>query len=267
VVYPAQVYSAAIVSGWFWLMIIPAVIVAYCLLYGASFASKGESHSAARYLWPACAALVYVSLVYSSVFSMAERPELIRNLYALNQSGLRWNPQVGDYLFRWLHMVLGAVTVGGFFAGVLGRNDPEAFPVAKRMFTFGMAAAAAAGLVYLMSLGDILPALMRTPAMWALTAGLLLSGGALHLFYRRKFIFAGLALFISLVTMVAARHQVRLLKLHATFDPASWKIAPQWPPFLIFAACLLVAFAIIAYMLRLFFRQETSDDRRVTPLR
>jgi hypothetical protein len=179
-VYPTQVYSAAIVSGWFWLMIIPAVMTAYSLLYAASFAAKAAQGSVAQFLLPAVPALLYVSLVYSSVFSMAEHPDLIRRLYGLNQSDLHWNPKVSDYVLRWLHMVLGAITAGSFFAGAVGRNDSAAFPVAKKFFTYSMAAAAAAGLGYLLSLGDILPGLMHTPAIWALMAGILLSGGALR---------------------------------------------------------------------------------------
>ncbi len=253
-VYPAQVYSAAIVSAWFWLMIIPAVFVAYFLLYAASFASRTAPVSVMRFLLPALAALVYVSLAYSSVFSMAERPDLIRRLYALGQSGLRWNPEVGDYALRWLHMVLGAVAVGSFFAGVVGRKDPAVSAAARKYYTHGMGAAAAAGLGYLFTLGGILPGLMRSPAIWALTAGIVLAGGALHLFYKRRFYPAGGALLVSLLCMVVVRHQVRLLRLGADFDPASWKTAPQWTAIWIFAAALLAAVGAMAYMLRLFRR-------------
>ena len=122
VVYPRQTYAAAITSGWFWLNVITAVIIAYYALYRASLKGERTGKISLPVLGLALLGLIYVSLVYSSVFSMAERPGLIHDLYAKDQSGLAWNNAPGDYILRWLHMILGAVTVGGFFVGMLGRN-------------------------------------------------------------------------------------------------------------------------------------------------
>ena len=257
--YPRQMYSASIVSGWFWFLVIPAVIGAYYLLYAASFSGKEGVSSKARFLWPALFALLYVSLVYSSVFSMAEHPDLIQRLYAQNQTGFQWNPDAGNYLLRWLHMILGAVAVGAYFVGLLGKDDPETFPVAKRLFGYGMAGAAAAGFGYLVSLNGILTGLMRTPAIWGLIVGILLSLGSLHFFFARRFLPSGLALFVSLVLMVISRHQLRVLRLQGHFDPASWRIAPQWFPFLLFLICFASAAMLIVYMVRLFFSSRPDS--------
>ncbi len=258
-VYPVQMYSAAIVSAWFWLMIIPAVILAYYCLYAASFAADRSAAKFAALLWPAVLALLYVSLTYSSVFSMAEHPDLIRTLYALNQTGLRWNPEAGDYVLRWLHMVLGAVTVGSFFVGVLGKDDPRVFSFARKILMFGMAAAGTAGVGYLLSLRTVLPGVMRTFTIWALAGGVLAALGALYLFHRRRFLATGLTIFVSVFLMVVVRHEVRLLGLRPGFSPGSWRIAPQWSTFVIFAAALLLAIGMIIYMLRLFFRTRSSS--------
>jgi hypothetical protein len=258
-VYSRQMYSASIVSAWFWFLIIPAVIGTYYLLYAAAFSAKEGASSKARFLWPALFGLLYVSLVYSSVFSMAEHPDLIQRLYAQNQTGLQWNPDVGNYLLRWLHMILGAVTVGAYFVGLLGKDDPEVFPVARRLFGFGMAAAAAVGFAYLASLKEMVVNLMRTPAIWALFVGVLLSLGSLHFFFMRRFLSSGLNLFGSLVLMVYTRHQLRVLRLQGHFDPASWRIAPQWFPFLLFLICFVSAAILIVYMMRLFFSSHPDS--------
>ncbi|MBP1683955.1 MAG: hypothetical protein H6Q33_98, partial [Deltaproteobacteria bacterium] len=197
--------------------------------------------------------LVYVSITYSAIFTMAERPDLIRALYAKDQSGLVWNPEWSDYLLRWLHMVAGAVTVGGFCVGLLGRNDPETYGTGKSFFVTGMALAAVLGFGYLLSLLPILVAFMRTPAIWALTAAIILSLGSLHFFFKKQFAASGVMLFLSLFGMVYARHTVRLLKLAGQFDPASWRVAPQWGPLVLFLVCFVLALAVVAYMLRLFF--------------
>ncbi|MCP4685604.1 MAG: hypothetical protein GY867_09175 [bacterium] len=93
-VYHRQVYSASIVSGWFWLLIVPAVIIGYYFLYGPSF-GKGSGSRKGTYLLLAMLTFVYVSLVYSSVFSLAENPDQYKALYAGNQSGWVLNPDGG----------------------------------------------------------------------------------------------------------------------------------------------------------------------------
>jgi len=194
-----------------------------------------------------------VSFVYSSVFSMAERPALIQQLYAQDQSGGVFNPATGDYALRWLHMVLGAVTVGGFFVGMLGRNEPVAYKTGKAYFVGGMALASVAGIAYLMSLQPILARLMQTRASWVLLVAILLSLGSLHFFFKKNFCVSGTMLFVSMLGMVYTRHIVRLLRLGDQFRPDAYRIAPQWGPFALFLVCFVIMLALVAYMLRLFF--------------
>jgi len=253
VVYPKQVYAAAIVSGWFWLMIVAAVIIAYYALYRTAFHGDRVGKVSKVTLSLALLGLLYVSLVYSSVFSMAERPDLIHKLYGEDQSGRLWNPALGDWVLRWLHMILGAITVGGFFVGMLGRNEPRTYQTGKLYFVVGMALASVVGMAYLLSLLPILAAFMHTPAIWALTVAILLSLGSLHFFFKKSFCMSGTMLIVSMFGMVYARHTVRLLKLAGRFDPAAWRVAPQWGPFVMFLICFVIALAVVAYMLRLFF--------------
>jgi hypothetical protein len=255
-VYYQQAYSASIVSGWFWILIIDVAIVAYYLLYGASLGRRAKG----LLLSLALLGLVYISFVYSTVFSMAERPEMYQRLYAACQSGLTINDQPGTWVFRWLHMLTGAVTVGAFFVGLLGRDNPPVFALGKRFFLWGMVGAMVLGLVYLFTLGDILVPLMRSPAIWVLTLSILLSLGALHFFFKKRFLPAGLMVFLSLLGMVVVRHTLRLLVLEGVFDPASIPVRPQWDVFVIFLVCFLAAVALVAVMLRLYFRSPAPTE-------
>ena len=117
-----------------------------------------------------------------------------------------------------------------------------------------MVLASLAGVAYLVLLDQYLRPFMRTPAIWALTVGVVLSLGALHFFFKKKFWPSGLMLFGSMLTMVYARHTVRLLKLEGAYDPASLPIVPQWSPFILFLVCFVVMLAMLVYMFRLFFR-------------
>jgi len=255
-VYPHQLYPAAIVSGWFWLLVIPVVILAYYFLYAGSFGSKTSARSGAGFLWAALPCLVYVSLLYSSVFSLAERPDLILRLYRQSQSGLLGNPEVGYSLLRWLHMVLGAAAVGSFFASLLAKDDPELFHVFRKIYGWAIGIASAAGLAYLISLREAMSGLLRGTGAWVLAAGILASLGSLYLLWHRRFVLSAVILSASLVLMVTTRHQLRLWQLRGQFDPASWRIAPQWAAIALFAAFLAIAAAAIVTMLRLFYRHQ-----------
>ncbi len=257
-VFPRQIYGASIISSWFWLMIIPVAIIGYYFLYAASF-SKGPNTRKGVYLAITLLGLTYISLVYSSVFSLAENPDLGRELYAANQSGFVLNPNFADYVFRWLHMVFGAVTVGGFFVGWLGKNDSDVYAVGKQFFLWGMVVASLFGVVYLITLGDILRPFMRTPGIWAMTVGIALAAGSLHFFFKKKFAPSATMVLVSVLMMVYTRHHVRLLSLADHYDPAAVPIAPQWSMFILFLICFVLAIGLVWYMLKLFFTSKPSD--------
>jgi len=257
--YHRQAYSAAIVSGWFWLFIAVAVIISYYFLYGASF-GKASGGRKGWYLGIALAGMAYVSFIYSSVFSLAERPELYHEVYASIQSGLALNPDVGSYIFRWLHMITGAITVGGFLFGWISRDHDDAYRVGKAFFLWGMAAAALFGFVYLVTLGDDLLAFMRTPAIWILTLGIILSAGSLHFYFKKRFAPATVMVFVSMITMVISRHYVRLIRLQEHFELSTLPVRPQWGIFIIFLIFFVIAIALVWYMMKLFFA-ETKEAK------
>jgi hypothetical protein len=254
-VFHRQVYAASIVSAWFWLGIIGAVILAYYLLYAAALSQKTGRGSRPIYLTIALVALLYVSFVYSSIFSMAERPDLYTKLYAADQSGLVINPDFHGYLYRWLHMIFGAITVGGFFVGWLGKDDKGAYEVGRTFFLWGTVVAGTFGTFYLISLGPLLRPFMRTPGIWALTLGIILSAGSLHFYFKKKFVGAAAMLFVSLFGMVVTRHYVRLLNLAGSFEPATIPIRPQWSIFVVFLIFFVIAIGAVWYMVRLFFEK------------
>lgn len=255
-VYYQQVYSASIVSAWIWLGIIDAAIVAYYFLYAASFNVDEKPDRLPLFLGISFVLLLFISLVYSTVFSMAERPDLYRALYEGNQSGLVINTDVGSWGLRWLHMLLGAVSVGGFFFGIVGRNSEPAFKLGKSFFLLGMIVTMVVGLAYLITLGDFMLPFMRSPAIWALMVSIVLSLGSLHFYFKKKWVGAGLMLSLSLLGMVTIRHMLRLIALEKHFDPATIPVSPQWSVFAVFLACFVVAIGLVWYMLNLYIRDR-----------
>jgi hypothetical protein len=257
-VFGDQIYSASIANGRLWWWIAPSVIIGYLFLQAAvvTKAKQGATSRKGIFLSLALLCFVYVSYVYSSVLSLAEQPDLYAELYAQTQSSLVLNPDVGSYLVRWLHMLLGAVTVGGYFVGLLGRDNERAFALGRAFFLYGMIAASLFGVIYLMTLGDYMKPFMRSSAIWWLTGSVILSFVSLHLFFTKKIFASGGALLFSLWGMVVIRHEVRLLRLADSFTPDSSSVHFQWWPLMVVLLSLAVATAVVWYMVKLFLRRE-----------
>ncbi len=259
VVFPGQFYAATIISGWFWLLVVGAAITGYYLLYAAAFGFSENPGRKVLMLGLALACFFYISFIYSATFSLAEKPALCKELYRQVQSGWILNPDWPHYLFRWLHMLTGAMMVGGYWMGWLGRNDRDSFKSAQWFTLGGLILASLFGMIYLVILGPVIPALMRTPASWVLVLSMLLSLGALHFFFKRKFLASGLMLFVSMAGMVLIRHYLRMIMLRGYYDPATVHVAPQWSIFLIFLSSFLLAIGLLVYMLKLFFAPQRTE--------
>jgi len=257
-VYSKQIYAASITSAWFWLMIVAVAITSYYLLYSASFAANKKP--VAIYLSLALIGFLYISFVYSSVFSMAECPDVYQTLYAGNQSGIVINPDIGSYLLRWLHMLLGATTVGGFLVGMFGKDDQQAFATGKRFFLWGMIAAMVLGLIYMLTLGETLGPFMRSAGIWMIVISLVLSLASLHFFFKKNFVISGVMTFLSLLGMVVARHTLRLLRLDGTFDPCEIPVRIQWSPLILFLICFVIAVGVVWYMIALAFTRGSDSS-------
>ncbi len=256
-VYGNMIYSASIVSGWYWLMISFVAIFSYYLLYAGSFTKTTKRKG--TYLALSLIGFIYISLVYSSVFSLAEFPAQYHALYSNNQTGLAFNSDIGTWGFRWLHIVLGATTVGAWFVGLVGRNDDKVFTEAKKFFLWGMVATMIVGFVYMMTLGEHMLPFMRSAGIWAVTVGLILSLGSLHFFFKKRFLFSGIMIDISILCMVITRHVVRLLRLDGIYNPTTLPVDPQWSVFFIFLISFVLMIAVVWYMLRLFFKDTSKS--------
>jgi hypothetical protein len=251
-VYHRQVYAAAIVSAWPWLGVVAAVIIAYSLLYSVALSRRGPT-VAGRRLVGALLCLLFVSLVFSSVFTLAERPATIAAAWSADASGFVLDPEIGRWLPRWLHMLAGALALGSFALAVFVRADDELFGRARTSYLWSQVFAIALGVGALVGLGDDLTPYMRSSAVWWMLAAVLLTAGSLHFIYRRRLLPAGAMLSASLVAMVVHRHVARLVVLRASLDPGAMAIRPQWSVFALFLVCFVAMLAVVAWMLRLFF--------------
>ena len=255
-VYGQHVYSASIVSAWFWLMIVAVVITCYYCLYAAAFAEENSNNRVKIYLTIALCCFVYVSFTYSSVFSMAEQPDLYKELYKNRQSGLTINTAIGSYIFRWLHFLTAALAVGGFFTGWLGKDNKAVFEKSIKYFMSGIVAAMITGTAYLFSLGSLLKPVMNSYAAPVLLVAIILSMVSLFYFVKKDFIKAGVIFLVSFTGMIIIRFHARTVFLKDYFDASTIPVKPQWTFFMIFIVFFAIAVILVWYMLKLFFAKD-----------
>jgi len=150
--------------------------------------------------------------------------------------------------------VTGAIAVGGFFVALVAHDDAPVRALGRRFFLWGMIAAMAAGVLYLVSLGDRLGSLMRSGGVWALAAAIVAALGAMHLVLKGRFAAGGGVIALSIVGMVTVRHALRLITMDGRFDPGAVPVKAQWGMFSIFLVCFVLAVAVVWYVVALYTR-------------
>jgi hypothetical protein len=284
VLYGRLFFTSSILMAWFWLAIVPLVILAY---YGAYLlAFRGEALGKAR----AVAGLVMLLFAVVAFFQVSNatrsiRPDTFVETYRASGRGLTLN--LGDPTLwpRYLHVLLGAVAVAAFGAalyGVLRRpRDPELGDWAIRRGTtvYGVATAANVfvGLLFLLALPrSVLIRLVGgdTWAMTLLALGILLSiaaaGLALLALGAKNAVRATWAqlwvLLATLVVMVLLRDQVRLIALRDAGFEHPGRVATQWGPLAVFLVLLVAAVATIGWMARALARGKAAASLLVLGL-
>jgi hypothetical protein len=267
VLYGRLFFASSIVMGWFWLAVVPLVIVAYYSAYAAAFRAEPRIGGRAPLMWVMWACFLAVGFIYTNNMTLMLRPAEIAARYQADARGLHLN--LGDLTVvpRFLHMLVGAVAVSGLVVAFLGvarrRREPEFGAWAIRhgalWFLIATGVNVVVGLAWFVTLPrDTMLQLMGrdlfATAVFGsgIVMGLIAMGlvGMTALSTRPVGVAAAGAgaTLLTIVLMILNRDQVRQAALDgAGFAPAQW-IAPQWGPIAIFAVLLVAAIAVVIWM-------------------
>lgn len=259
VLYGHLFYTSSIVMATWWLLMIPLLIIGYYAAYLVAFRYE-QSYR------PLLAALVVAILAVIGF--------LWTNNNTLAISPARWgvwfdNPH-GTFLNlaeptlwpRWLHMMIGAIAVGGLFVALVHdrkarRGDAEALAArdwALRFFTHGSLASMAAGLWWLMALPrDVMLLFMggSPAASVLLIAGIGAAVYAVVMGFQKKLRATTILLVITVLLMALMREVVRFGYLDGVFHPGELVVVPQLSPLILFLVVLVAGLACVGYMLKL----------------
>lgn len=267
-------FGSAVLMAWPWLSVVGLLLVAYYGAYRLAHLSRTAPARGLALAVAVSALLLTVAFLYSSNMSLMLRATEFERMSTAGVSGWRWNLDDPTLVPRYLHMLLGAVAVGGLGLAGLGwlrrGTDP---PLAVWAMQFGCGWAAAATFVntvvgtwWLLALPrDVLLRFMGrdVAAAVALMAGIgcgLLVLALCALGWRAKdpapaVRWGVVAMIGALAAMAVTRDQLRESALaQMGLGPAAW-VEPQWGPTLIFATLLLLAVATIAWMVTALVRE------------
>lgn len=267
VLYGRLFFASSIVMGWFWLAVVPLIILGYYSAYLLAF--KGH-HAAAwpqMLAWLAWALFLAVGFIYTNNMTLMLRPAEIAARYQADVRGLQLNLAEPTLVPRFLHMLLGAVAVSGLVVVILGvvrhRHEPAFGAWAVRYGAQWFLAATVANVLVGFSWLGALPREVMSQFMGgdAMVTGVFVAGigaglGAVALMIRTltsprpagAAVATAAATLLTIILMILSRDHVRQAALDAAgFTPARW-VAPQWGPIAIFAVLLVVAIVSVIWM-------------------
>ncbi len=259
VLYGHLFYTSSIVMATWWLAIIPLLIIGY---YAAYLVVFRYDHAVRTLLaLVVVLALLVVSFLFTNNNTLALTPERWTAWFA-RPEGTFLNLGEPTLWPRWLHMMIGAVAVGGLFVALLHdgkarRGDMAALAArdwALRFFTHGSLASMAAGLWWLMALPrDVM---LRFMGGSPLASALLIAGigaavYAVVLGFQKKLRAATVLLVVTVLLMALIREVVRFGYLDGVFHPGELAVVPQLSPLVLFLIVFAVGLACVGYMLKL----------------
>jgi hypothetical protein len=278
VLYGRLFFTSSILMAWFWLAIIPLVILAHSGAYLLAFRGEAPASRAREVAGLVALLFAVVAFLQVSNATRALRPDTFLQTYRVSGRGLSLN--LGDPTFwpRYLHVLLGAVAVaalGAALYGVLRRAHDAAFAawaIRRGTAIFAVATAANVFVGMLFLLVQPRPILTRlvggdARAMTLLALGILLgiavAGLALLSLGAKDAVRAAWGqvglLAATLVIMVLLRDEVRQLALRdAGFEHPAW-VATQWGPLAAFAVLLVMAVVTIVWMTRTLARGKAAS--------
>ena len=269
VLYGQFMYTSSILIGLFWIMVVPVLMIAYygAYLYDFRFKALGGVGP-----WLALVVLLLflaIGFMFSSNMQLMALPEQFA-VYFDHRGGTYLPTDELSLWPRYLHMMLGALAIGGLFVALLGKVGPgknrqlaeHAGRLGLRTFLVLTLINTLAGIWYLLSLPRELM-LLFMGGNWGATAAfvlaLLLLAGALWAAVKGRFWSTFWHAIALVVVMTLMRSWLRSGYLQEFFTLDQLQVVPQYSPMLLFFLTLTGGIVTVAWMIKKTveaFRQE-----------
>ena len=260
VLYGHFFYTNSVLMGFYWIMIIPLLVIAY---YGAYIhARKYESARGVSLFFLALTSviLLVIAFIFENNVTMMVQPGRWP-AYFDNRGGTTLNLSDPVLWPRYLHFVTASVAVAGLFSAVLRafrrrRGIDEADDRVKsglKIFSVATMIQVVIGFWFLLALPK--PVMMKFMGQDLLHTvmlfiGIVLAVAAIMTSTLGRLIPTLIILAAVLPVMVVMRSFVRTAYLEPYFKVESLELVPQYDVMLLFIAVLVIGVVIVGYMLK-----------------
>lgn len=260
VLYGQFLYSSSVLMGTFWILIVPMLIIAYygAYLYDFRFTQLGSAGP-----WIAAVSfflLVAIGFFFSNNMLLMALPEQFGDYFS-HKSGTLLSVNLPQFWPRFLHMLLGALAVGGLFVALLGRFRKDFNPdLANHAEEVGLGSFLVLtfvnvliGFWYLLSLPNELMLFFmggNIGATIAFGGALLLVAGALFAAYKKRFWLTFYHAIALVVVMTFMRSWLRSAYLKDVFTLDQLQIMPQYSPMIFFFITLLAGVICLGWLVK-----------------
>jgi hypothetical protein len=260
VLYGHLFYTSSILMAVYWLAVIPILILAYygAYLYDFRFDDLG---AAGRWLGLAVLLMLFViGYFFSNNMHLMLLTERFAE-YFNRMDGSMLASTDSVLLPRYLHMMLGAVAIGGLFVALAGRyradRDPDMASLAEatgmKTFFWATLVNIAVGSWFLVALPRETMLLFMggdTGASVCFVLSLLLTAGMLVAAWRRKFWLTFSHAVATVVLMTFMRAWMRSDYLREVFNLGQLEVVPEYSPMIFFFVVLVAGIVCIGWMLK-----------------
>lgn len=259
VLYGHFVYTSSILMGLFWISVVPILIVAYYGAYLYDFKFKGLG-AAGKWLALAVLLLLFcIGYFFSNNMLLMSLPERFSEYFQHRDGSLLVSGQ-SEFLPRYLHMMTGALAVGGLFVALLGRFRAKAAPelaahasaVGMKTFFFMTIVNVGVGTWYLTSLPKQQMLLFMgrdLAATICFIVALLLVIGVLVSSFRQRLMTTLIGTVVLVYLMSFLRSWLRTDMLADYFNLSQLQVAPQYSSMFLFLICLAGGVVCVGWLI------------------
>jgi len=259
VLYGHFVYTSSILMGLFWISVVPILIVAYYGAYLYDFKFKGLG-AAGKWLALAVLLLLFcIGYFFSNNMLLMSLPERFSEYFQHRDGSLLVSGQ-SEFLPRYLHMMTGALAVGGLFVALLGRFRAKAAPelaahasaVGMKTFFFMTIVNVGVGTWYLTSLPKQQMLLFMgrdLAATICFIVALLLVIGVLVSSFRQQLMTTLIGTVVLVYLMSFLRSWLRTDMLADYFNLSQLQVAPQYSSMFLFLICLAGGVVCVGWLI------------------
>ena len=259
VLYGHFIYTSSILMGLFWIAVVPILIIAYYGAYLYDFKFKGLG-AAGKWLALAVLLLLFcIGYFFSNNMLLMTLPERFSEYFQHRDGSLLVSGQ-SEFLPRYLHMMTGALAVGGLFVALLGRFKAKAAPelaahasaVGMRTFFFMTIVNVGVGTWYLTSLPKQQMLLFMgrdLAATICFIIALLLVIGVLVSSFRQQLMTTLIGTVVLVYLMSFLRSWLRTDLLADYFNLSQLQVEPQYSSMFLFLICLAGGVVCVGWLI------------------